>query len=80
MHGSTNPARDALGRFWSQNIAWVSPTTIVVITIITLSLLVFKAIRTDLDPREPPAIKPKPPVIGHLLGLMKYHAMYFKML
>lgn len=51
-----------------------------IVVAVTLSILIYRTTNTSLDPREPPAIKPKPPIIGHLLGLIKYHAMYFKML
>jgi hypothetical protein len=60
---------------------YVSPYTgLVMIAILTISLLLLRAVTTSVDPREPPAIKPKPLIIGHLLGLIRYHAMYFKML
>ncbi|KUJ10783.1 cytochrome P450 [Mollisia scopiformis] len=32
------------------------------------------------DPREPPVISPQPPIIGHLLGLLKHQVFYFEKL
>lgn len=50
----------------------------VVIATLTVGILLYRTLRTSLDPREPPAITPKPPIIGHLLGVYRHHAMYFK--
>ncbi|KAF2745642.1 cytochrome P450 [Sporormia fimetaria CBS 119925] len=48
--------------------------------VIAISLLLYKATYGNVDAREPPTIKPRLPVIGHLLGLLRYRTMYFKMI
>lgn len=37
-------------------------------------------VREAPDPREPPQLKPKFPLIGHLLGILQYEAEYFQKL
>ena len=32
----------------------------------------------DLDPREPPVIKPRIPYIGHVLGIIMHGTKYFE--
>lgn len=39
-----------------------------------------KVISPKVDQHEPPILKPRLPLIGHILGLMKYEANYFSVL
>jgi hypothetical protein len=81
MDGASNTTLPHTGRGWIQHFPWTLLETVCALTILTFLVLVFQtSVRPSVDPREPPRINPKPPVIGHLIGLMKHHAMYFKML
>ncbi|KAF2275228.1 cytochrome P450 [Westerdykella ornata] len=62
----------------ARSINFDSKEYIVFFVVVTVLLLLYRTFRTSLDPREPPAIAPRPPIIGHLLGLYRHHAMYFK--
>lgn len=39
-----------------------------------------KVITPKVDQHEPPILKPRLPLIGHITGLMKYEANYFSFL
>jgi hypothetical protein len=47
---------------------------------IMVAMLSWLWVREASDPREPPQLKPKFPVIGHLLGILQYEAEYFQKL
>ncbi len=36
--------------------------------------------RSNVDPREPPVVKPAIPFIGHILGMARQGSLYFKQL
>lgn len=58
-----------------------SPTFLSLIAGLTvIVLLISKWFNPDLDDREPPALKSRVPVIGHLIGLLWYQGQYFKVL
>ncbi|KAF4817974.1 25-hydroxycholesterol 7-alpha-hydroxylase [Colletotrichum siamense] len=58
-----------------------SPTFLGLIAGLTVIVLFISRWSTpDLDDREPPALKPRFPVIGHLIGLLWYQGQYFKVL
>lgn len=54
--------------------------------LLTLGLLTIlgwylrNALRFDVDPREPPVIYPKIPLIGHIIGMLTDGSMYTKKL
>jgi hypothetical protein len=39
-------------------------------------LLGWQALQVRLDPREPPLLKPRIPIFGHLIGLARYQTQY----
>jgi hypothetical protein len=44
-------------------------------------LLLWRVLNPRLDEREPPILKPRIPIIGHLIGMFKYsHAYHRKLL
>ena len=47
-----------------------------------LIILIWLTLRTSaaVDIRQPPVVKPKIPVIGHILGMLKYQSLYFDIL
>ncbi|KAK4181985.1 cytochrome P450, partial [Podospora australis] len=49
-------------------------------TCLIFSILLYKFSSPPLDPREPPVLRPKFPVIGHLLGLSRHGVAYFDLL
>ncbi|KAF0330819.1 prostacyclin synthase [Colletotrichum asianum] len=59
----------------------ISPTFLSLIAgVAVIVLLISRWSTPDLDDREPPALKPRFPVIGHLIGLLWYQGQYFKVL
>jgi hypothetical protein len=50
--------------------------SIAVATIVALWLLGIE----DVEPQEPPVLRPKIPFIGHMIGLLSHHNNYFTML
>jgi hypothetical protein len=57
---------------FSFSTAW---TTAVLATTVALSLLNY-LLTPRLDPREPPAVKPTIPWIGHIVGIIRHQADY----
>lgn len=49
---------------------------------IAAAVLVFawRLLRAQVDPLEPPPLKPRIPILGHLLGMIRYHTVYFEKL
>lgn len=47
--------------------------------VVFLSLL-YKFSSPQMDPREPPVLKPGIPLVGHLVGLVRYGVDYFDVL
>lgn len=43
-------------------------------------LLYLRFLRAKRDPREPPVISPTIPLIGHIIGLMRYGTDYYAMI
>lgn len=43
-------------------------------------LLVWQKLQVKIDPQEPPLLKPKIPIIGHLIGLVWYRMEYYHQL
>jgi hypothetical protein len=57
----------------------VSPLTVSV-AVIALAIFLWRFSASGLDPREPPEAISKIPVIGHLIGMLKYEIHYFEIL
>lgn len=58
-------------------ILWSSVTGVVVVLVLILLILS----RFDhVDPKEPPLARAQIPFIGHLIGMLRYHIMYFELL
>lgn len=50
----------------------------ILLALTALAVLVRKALHIPMDPREPPLIRPKIPLIGHIIGMMRYQTAYFE--
>ncbi|KAH6843294.1 hypothetical protein B0I37DRAFT_408164 [Chaetomium sp. MPI-CAGE-AT-0009] len=44
--------------------------------VVALTFLVLQTIGPRVDPREPPLVKPRVPLIGHIIGMMRQQAQY----
>lgn len=55
-------------------------TSLIWVGIATVVLLLWRLVSPSLDPREPPLLKPKIPIIGHLVGLVGEQTHFFKRL
>ncbi|EXJ89429.1 hypothetical protein A1O3_02496 [Capronia epimyces CBS 606.96] len=49
-------------------------------SVLLLAIVVEKAFSARLDPREPPLLPSKLPVIGHLIGFLRYGSAYYMQL
>ncbi|KAE8450494.1 hypothetical protein EG329_006224 [Mollisiaceae sp. DMI_Dod_QoI] len=49
----------------------------IILAVAAVLLIVRQRLAIELDPREPPILKPKIPYIGHIIGLFRYHGAYF---
>lgn len=59
----------------------VSPSLLVAFGLFTvLTVYLVNAPRFKVDPREPPVIYPKIPLIGHVIGMLTYGSSYAKRL
>lgn len=57
----------------------VSPLS-VLLGCAVLFILGWERLVLDIDPREPPLLKPKVPVIGHLIGILWHQSVYLEKL
>ena len=64
-----------LGKIGLQGIAM--DHTIYLVALASVSLLVFLYWRRGHDPREPPLISPRIPIIGHALGIIRHGIPYY---
>ncbi|KAK1523889.1 uncharacterized protein CCOS01_08976 [Colletotrichum costaricense] len=51
-----------------------------VVILLVFAIFVHKFSSPELDSREPPAMKSRIPVIGHLIGMIQHQSRYFKVL
>lgn len=54
-----------------------SNTVPIVAVFAVLVVLLDRVLRLRLDPREPPLISQKIPILGHLAGFLKYGSDYY---
>jgi hypothetical protein len=47
-------------------------------TVVVIVSLLFRFASPQIDPREPPAIKPGIPIVGHIVGLIRHGVDYFE--
>jgi hypothetical protein len=52
-------------------------TPSVILTVLGVLLIIRQRLAVQLDPKEPPILKPRVPYIGHIIGLLQYHTAYF---
>ncbi|KZL75264.1 prostacyclin synthase [Colletotrichum tofieldiae] len=45
--------------------------------LLALAIIVYKFASPEIDEREPPPMKPRIPVIGHLIGMIRHQSGYF---
>ncbi|KUJ10373.1 cytochrome P450 [Mollisia scopiformis] len=49
----------------------------IILAAVAVLLIIRQRLAIQLDPREPPILKPRIPYIGHIIGLSRYHGAYF---
>lgn len=61
-----------------------SNTTLTILATIIASAFLLpilnKILTPNMDPNEPPLIKPKVPLIGHIIGIIQHQSGYHKMI
>jgi cytochrome P450 len=57
-----------------------APVTMSVAIAAVVGFLIFYTLTPSVDPREPPLVKPRIPLIGHIIGMMRHQAAYHIML
>ena len=57
-----------------------SYTPLIVLFIAAVLLLAWHRLGVQMDPLEPPQLKPRIPLVGHLIGMIRYQSVYFEML
>lgn len=45
--------------------------------VLSVLVAVLLNLSPEMDPREPPLLKPKIPVIGHIIGLVREHTAFY---
>lgn len=55
-------------------------TPSIILALTAVLLILRQRLAVQLDPQEPPILKPRIPYIGHIIGLLKYHTAYFDQL
>jgi hypothetical protein len=59
----------------AENLA--SPTLLLVAGVPVLLYLIIEFLRPKLDSQEPPLVRPKIPLIGHVIGLIQHGNSYY---
>lgn len=49
----------------------------IILAITAVLLIIRQRLSLQLDPREPPILKPRIPYIGHIIGMIRQHCVYF---
>ncbi|CZR62543.1 related to cytochrome P450 7B1 [Phialocephala subalpina] len=52
-------------------------TPSIILAVVAVLLIIRQRLAVQLDPKEPPILKPKVPYIGHIIGLFQHHGAYF---
>lgn len=55
----------------------------VAIAVVSIALIIFalsKFLTPELDPLEPPCLKPTIPLVGHIIGIIQHQSNYHKIL
>jgi hypothetical protein len=52
-------------------------TPSVILAVLGVLLIIRQRLAIQLDPQEPPILKPKIPYIGHIIGLLQYNSGYY---
>lgn len=52
-------------------------TALVILAAAAVLLICWQWLSVNLDPQEPPLVKPTIPLVGHVIGLLQYHGGYF---
>lgn len=66
--------------FMAKDVQRSSGSYLTIAGILALGFLIHKLLFVSIDPREPPVLKPRVPIIGHLLGILQYHGVYLRTL
>ncbi|KAK4156579.1 cytochrome P450 [Chaetomidium leptoderma] len=69
-NGGVLPALTARG------LEMVTTTPVAIAIAIAVAYLVLHSLTPSIDPREPPLLKPRIPLIGHIIGMMRHQAHY----
>jgi len=59
------------------NLVFQGYTPLIVIAVVGVLLIIQQRLAIQLDPQEPPILKPRSPYIGHIIGLIQYNGAYF---
>lgn len=46
--------------------------------VIAVGVFLSNLLRPKLDPREPPVVYPKVPLLGHIIGMLREGPLYYK--
>jgi hypothetical protein len=52
-------------------------TPSIILIILCVLLIIRHCLAIQLDPQEPPILKPRIPYIGHIIGLLQHQSAYF---
>lgn len=52
-------------------------TPSIILAAFAILLICWQRLSVNLDPKEPPLLKPTIPYVGHIIGIVRYQIEYF---
>ncbi|KAM0431294.1 hypothetical protein ACHAPT_005265 [Fusarium lateritium] len=80
MAGNVTTASNGFLAFVAEEIKQSPAVYLTGLALLLSAVFLQKLSSPGLDGREPPLLKPSIPVIGHIIGMMRYHGGYLKIL
>ncbi|KAK6222082.1 hypothetical protein QIS74_04337 [Colletotrichum tabaci] len=80
MVGNDAPTAGSVLAFVVEDVQRSTSSYVTVAVVLALAIFIHRFSSPELDKREPPPMKPKIPIIGHLVGMIRHQSRYFKTL
>ncbi|TIC89847.1 25-hydroxycholesterol 7-alpha-hydroxylase [Colletotrichum higginsianum] len=80
MVGNDAPTAGSVLAFVVQDVQRSTSSYVTVAVVLALAIFIHRFSSPQLDKREPPPMKPKIPIVGHLVGMIRHQSRYFKTL
>ena len=73
---ATNSTLGGLPRLTTESLDTLKTVPAAIAIAAAIAFLILHLLTPRLDPREPPLLKPRIPLVGHILGMIRHQAQY----